>query len=128
MVWRRKILVGLGVRLLVLGWGAPVSALVTDPHEPLGPSSRTTGLVLSEILVDPLPGGVTNNLEFIELYNTEPVARDIGNHRLSGEIDYTFPPGTSIAAGSFLVVAADPAALESAHPGLTGVLGPPDPK
>ena len=43
--------------------------------------------------------------------------------RLSGDIDYTFPPGTVLPAGAFVVVAKNPADLQSAW-GLSSVLGP----
>lgn len=93
-------------------------------REPLGPSSRRTGLVFSEIHFFPRPQpGQTNSLEFIELHNTGPVAEDLTDWRLSGGVDYQFPSGTKIPPGGFLVIAEDPASLEKAY-SITGVLGP----
>jgi regulation of enolase protein 1 (concanavalin A-like superfamily) len=93
------------------------------PIEPLGPCSRRTPLVISEIMYDaPAGWGGTNSLEFIELYNSGMVTEDLTGHRLSGEISYTFPDGTTIAPGQFLVVAKDPAAAQSFY-GVT-CLGP----
>jgi len=37
--------------------------------EPLGPSSRRTGMVISEIMYHPPPRADGRNLEFVELYN-----------------------------------------------------------
>lgn len=96
---------------------------LTD-REPLGPTTRRTGVLISEIMYHPKPpAGVTGNLEFIELYNAGPIFEDVGGWRISGAVEYTFPPGYRLEAGAFVVVAADPAALQSAH-ALSGVLGP----
>ncbi|MBN2685536.1 MAG: lamin tail domain-containing protein [Pontiellaceae bacterium] len=84
------------------------------PFEPLGPSSRRVGMVISEIMVDtPSEWGGTNSLEFVELYNSGLITEDLTGHRFSGEIDYTFPAGTTLAPGEFLVVAKDPAAAQA---------------
>ncbi|MGB2820178.1 MAG: lamin tail domain-containing protein, partial [Phycisphaerae bacterium] len=92
-----------------------------DPRQ-LGPSSRRTGLIISEIMYHP-PEPHGEDLEFIELTNTEPVPNDISRYRLSGEIDFEFPDGTVIGGLERLVVAADPSAVEAFY-GITGVLGP----
>jgi len=90
------------------------------PFEPLGPSSRNTGLVISEIMYHPR---LTNLLEFIEIFNAQPYPESLTGWRISGDVDYTFPPGTSIQPGQYLVVARNPSALQTAY-GLSGVLGP----
>jgi hypothetical protein len=61
--------------------------------------------------------------EWIELKNQYAVNIDMSGWRLSDGVDFVFPAGTVIPAGGYLVVAANPAALQSAS-GLTGVLGP----
>ena len=84
------------------------------PFEPLGPSSRRGSMVISEIMVDaPAGWGGTNSLEFVEIYNTGLITEDLTGHRFTGEIDYTFPAGTTLAPGQFLVVAKDPAAAST---------------
>ena len=92
--------------------------------EPLGPSSRKTGLAISEIMYHPrtVPGSI-RSLEFVEVFNSQAFWEDIGGYRLTGSIDYTFPTKTVIPAGGFLVVARDPEFVRS-HYGITGVLGP----
>ena len=101
---------------------APIT-LIRPGREPLGPATRRGGLVISEINYHPADRTDAANLEFVEICNTLPWTEDLGGFRLTGEISYRFPPGTSIAAGGYLVVAADPVALQTIH-GLTGVLGP----
>ncbi|HOB31815.1 MAG TPA: lamin tail domain-containing protein, partial [Verrucomicrobiota bacterium] len=96
---------------------------VSLPFEPLGPSSRRTALVISEIMYNPLNTlEGTNDLEFIELWNSGLVTEDLTGHRIGGEVNYTFPDGTKIAPGEFLVVAKDPAAMQAVY-GVT-CLGP----
>lgn len=92
-------------------------------YEPMGPSNRRGPLVISEIHYNPAGGPLDPDLEFVEIHNTDPWPEDLGLWQLSGEIGYTFPAGTVIPANSYLVVAAQPAAVQS-HYGITGVLGP----
>jgi hypothetical protein len=49
------------------------TSLALTVPEPLGPSSRRTGLAIPEIMYHPLPRQDGRNLEFIEWYNSEPV-------------------------------------------------------
>ena len=91
--------------------------------EPLGPSSRRTGLTISEIHYHPGPRGDGKELEFVELFNSNPFFEDLSGYRLSGAIDYTFANGTTIPGGGFLVVARVPADVMGVY-GLSGVLGP----
>ncbi|HXJ59613.1 MAG TPA: lamin tail domain-containing protein [Verrucomicrobiae bacterium] len=98
----------------------------SPPVEALGPSSRRTGLVLSEIMYHPRDvdlGTHQAELEFVELFNSNPFSEDLSDYRLSGDIAYTFPSGTILAGGALLVVARAPADLEAVYH-LTGVLGP----
>jgi len=104
----------------------PVVLLAETPADrhPLGPSSRLTSLVISEIMYHPAPNADGKDLEFVELHNTDPVALPIGGFRLTGEIEFTFPPGSMIAPGGFVVVAAQPVDLLGEVPGLSPLFGP----
>src|SRR5437773_3848021 len=102
--------------------GAVVGTLSVN-SEPLGPSSRKTGLVISEIMYKPAPRGDGRNLEFIELFNANPFYEDISGYRISGDIDFTFPTNTIVAGGSVLVVAKVPAYPQSGY-GMAEVLAP----
>ncbi len=102
----------------------PLSAAYLRPQpEPPGPSSRHGPVVLSEIMVHPAPRADGRNLEFIELYNSNPYFEDIGGWRIAGQVDFTFPRGTLLPAQSSLVVAAEPADVSAVY-GITGVAGP----
>jgi hypothetical protein len=108
------------------GPAAPAHYTTVNPYmaraRQLSPASRGTPLIISEIMYHPCATGGTETLEYIELFNTHPVSEDLSGHRLSGDVDFTFPSNTVIPARSFMVVAADPAAMQTAY-GL-GVYGP----
>jgi hypothetical protein len=74
-------------------------------------SSHRTPFIISEIMYNPTGEIGSNSLEYIEIFNTEPIKKRIGGYRLSGDIDFTFPDGTLIAERGFLLVARDPNAL-----------------
>ena len=61
--------------------------------------------VINEVLYHPADDSQT---EWIELANTMSFDMDLGGWHLTGAVEYAFPPDTTIAAGRFLVVAADP--------------------
>ena len=93
------------------------------PREPLGPSGRRTGFAFSEIMYHPEARVDGKNLEFIELYNSNPFLEDISGWRIAGAANFTFPSNTVVGPFGFLVVAAVPADVQSVY-NLTGVLGP----
>ncbi len=84
-------------------------------------SHADTTLVFNELMYHP----ATNEplYEWVEFYNQNAVDVDVSNWRLAGDIEYTFPPGARVAGRSFLVLAANPAAL-TALTGVTNVVGP----
>lgn len=115
----------LGFVVLLLGL-MPAGAQYSTDREPVGPSSRKTGLVITEIMYNPRPiPGLSTNLthEFIELYNSKPWAEDIGGFSITGNVSYTFPVGTILDAKSYLVVARVPGLVITNY-GVTNVFGP----
>ena len=65
---------------------------------------------------------VSQDAEWIELHNQMAVNVDISGWKLANGVDFTFPQGTIIQAGTNLIIAKLPA-----HPslvGISGVLGP----
>ncbi|HEY3857385.1 MAG TPA: lamin tail domain-containing protein, partial [Verrucomicrobiae bacterium] len=94
-------------------------ATQTNPNEPLGPSSRTTGIAISEIMWKPAARADSNDVEFIELYNSCPFFQDISSYTVKcADMSYTFAPNTTIGAGQFFVLAASPPAIAGVY-GLT---------
>lgn len=66
-------------------------------------------VVINEIHYD--PGENTLKTEFVELWNPGPGEVNLSGWSLANAVSFTFPNGTQIAAGGFLVIAQDPVAL-----------------
>ncbi len=79
-------------------------------------------VVFNELMYDPA-GPTDATLEWVELYNQMSVDMDISGWRLEGGVDFAFPEGTIVPGHDYIVVAADPAALQSAT-GYVGAWGP----
>lgn len=78
---------------------------------------------MSEIMYAPAPRTDGRNLEFVEIYNSQPWFQDLGGSRLTGTVDFTFPAETQLAGNAFLVVAKVPADVQAVY-GITNVIGP----
>ena len=81
-------------------------------------------VVINEIHYDPEPN--TEEVEFIELHNTGAASVNIGGWQFTEGISYTFPAGTMIPAGGYIVVCENPTALNAKY-SVTGI-GPWDGK
>lgn len=100
-----------------------MATLCPGADRSLWPSSRRTPIAITEIMYHPAIRADGRNLEFIEVFNTDPVAHDLSGFSLSGDLTYTFPAGAFLAPHSFVAVAAIPDDLRAAA-GITNVLGP----
>ena len=88
-----------------------------------GPSNRRSPLVISEIMYHPAAREDRANLEFIEIYNSQPWWEELGNFRIDGDVRFTFPSDARIEKLGYVVIAADPEAVKKAY-GLEQVFGP----
>ncbi|HEY2951306.1 MAG TPA: CotH kinase family protein, partial [Verrucomicrobiae bacterium] len=87
----------------------------------LDPNASFAGKVLlNEIMYD-APGGAKSN-EWVELRNVATNLINLAGWRFTRGVDFTFP-NVSIPAGGYLVVAANLAAFQAQHPGVTNVIG-----
>ena len=84
----------------------PGAANVPPPANVL---ALLNSLRISELLYRP------NELEFIELQNTSAAALDISGVRFTAGVTYTFPAGTTLAPGGFIVVVKDRAAFTTRY-------------
>ncbi len=82
--------------------------------------SLNSQVVINEIHYD--PDVKTEPVEFIELYNAGGGAVNLSGWQFTDGVAYTFPNGTTLGAGGYLVIAQNPAALQSKF-GVTA-LGP----
>ncbi len=70
-------------------------------------------IVINEVHYAPDPKTVPH--EFIELHNTGAGAVDLGGWSLTNGVNFPFPAGTMLAAGGYLLLAENPAALAAAY-------------
>ncbi len=70
----------------------------------------------------PKPEDLHELEEFVELHNPGDEDLDLSGWKLSDAVSFTMPPGTTLTAGGYLVVAMNPAALQARY-GVTA-LGP----
>ncbi len=123
------------VRVVVSAWGVSQNgALQIDelelievdetpvPSNP-GPSSRRTGIVISEIMYHPADREDGKDLEYVELFNTTPFTNQLAGYLLAGSIAYTFPESATIGPFGYLVVAREPASVQTVY-GISAVHGP----
>ncbi|MDB6172805.1 MAG: hypothetical protein JWL59_2116 [Chthoniobacteraceae bacterium] len=69
------------------------------------------GVVINEIHFNSVDNTLAD--QFIELYNAGGVPVNLTGWRISGGVDYSFPSGTTIANGAYLLIAANPAVIQS---------------
>src|SRR2546423_13436196 len=106
-------------RLLIVFIAVALGSLFPTRADSVGPASKRTALIISEVMYHPAARADGKNLEFIELYNSENVPIDVSTYRIDGDVSYTFPTNTTIPGLGYFVVAAAPADLQSVY-GLTG--------
>lgn len=71
-------------------------------------------VLINEIMYHPSSELVTE--EYVELYNPGAGAVDLSGWKFTNGVQFTFPAGTSISAGGYLVVTANPAAFHAKYP------------
>ena len=91
--------------------------------EKTGPSSRRSPLIISEVMYHPATREDGANLEFIEIYNSQPWWEELGNCRSDGDVRFTVPAAARIDKLGYVVIAADQEAVKKAY-GLEQVFGP----
>lgn len=87
------------------------TALNYDPQATIDDNScyfTLPNLVLNEVHYNPCTDqGDDTQWEFFEIYNAEATSVDLSGYVISQGIDFTFWPGTTIAAGEYIIVAYD---------------------
>ena len=80
-------------------------------------------VVINEIMYHPYaPWPTTNDTEYVELHNAGTSTVDLSGWRFDNGIDYSFPQGTQLTPGGFLVVCQDVSAFTNAYPSVTNCL------
>jgi hypothetical protein len=81
-------------------------ALLAGNWHKMGPT-----VVINEIHYD--PDVKTELVEFVELHNPGPADVDLSGWRFCAGISYEFPPGSTLPAGGYIIVAYDPDAIHN---------------
>lgn len=68
-------------------------------------------IVITEIMYNPPESG-NDSLEYLELYNNSNAAVDLSGWTFSQGITHTFPSGTTLAAGNYIVLAKSASAFQ----------------
>lgn len=81
-------------------------------------------VIISEVMYNPTPFNAVdgNEFEFVELHNTSNAPVSLFGLKLADAVEFTFPPGSSIAANGYGVVARNTAQFNARYPGVP-VLG-----
>ncbi len=78
---------------------------------------RIGPLVITEIMYNPGAQANANELEFIEIHNSGSSDEDLSDWKLETAVGFSFPQGTTLATGSYLLVCGfnptDPAKLSA---------------
>ncbi len=78
----------------------------------IGSSSGDPNVRISEVMYHPVDENAPqDNHEYVELFNRGSADSDLSGWKLTGDIQYTFPPGTTLPAGGYLVIAKNRTAL-----------------
>ncbi len=87
----------------------------------LGTAISSANVIINEVHYD--PQNEASPAEFIELHNSGTTAVSLAGWSITDAIEYTFPAGTSIPAGGYLVIAQNPATINTVF-GVSNALGP----
>src|SRR5436309_1878147 len=74
-------------------------------------------IVISEIMYHPPQGAL---FEYVEVHNTGSQPMSIAGWSFTGGIAYTFPAGTTLAAGDYAIVSPSKASFQTAYPAVSG--------
>ena len=77
----------------------------------IGCATVSAQVIINEIHYN--PDVKTEPVEFIELYNRGGSAVNVSGWQLSDAVSFTIPDGTTLNAGSYLVIAQNPTALQA---------------
>ena len=109
----------------VQAWPAGTSNWYATPastRDSANDPGRSTAIVINEIMAKP-PSDHEDG-EYVELHNQSAAAVDLTGWRFTDGISYTFPAGSSLPAGAWLVLAKNPAWITANYGALAHLYGP----
>lgn len=105
-------------------FAVPTPGISNSTTLPAAYAALLNNLRISEIMYQPVAASSAGDYEFVELVNLGTTALDLSGVRFTNGLDYTFPAGTTLAAGAYTVVAKNRTAFTSRYPGAVATLAP----
>jgi hypothetical protein len=105
------------------GTGVPLALTMPTPgisNANVLPASHTAllnNLRITEIMYQPAAPSGSSDYEYIELQNIGATPLDLNGVRFTNGLEHTFGPGTTLAAGAYLVLVNDRSSFLSRYPG-----------
>jgi hypothetical protein len=117
VTWLRPAMAAFVGAVIILPWATTAG----DPPSQSSTTAADSVVTFNEVSFHPAAGSASS--EWVEFHNQLSVDVDLSAWTLEGGIQFRFPTGTRLPASGYLVVAADPAALQQAT-GYGSALGP----
>ncbi|MDO8543038.1 MAG: lamin tail domain-containing protein [Opitutaceae bacterium] len=108
----------------IANFAVPTPGMSNQTALPSAYDALLKDLRITELMFQPAAPSNAGDYEFIELQNIGTTTLNLSGVRFTNALDYTFPGGSTLAPGAFIVVARDRAAFLSRYPSLTAVMAP----
>jgi len=108
----------------IINLPTPSPGIANTTPFPAAYTDLLNNLRITEVMYQPQATSGSSDYEFIELQNIGTITLDLSGVRFTNGLDYTFPAGTTLAAGAFIVVVNDRSSFLSRYPGSTGFMAP----
>ncbi len=106
------------------GFAVPTPGLANPTALPAAYAALLNNLRITEVMFQPVATTGAGDYEYLELLNIGTAPLDLSGVRFSNGLDYTFPAGTTLAAGAYTVVAKSRTAFASRYPAAVATLAP----
>lgn len=103
-------------------FAVPTPGLPNTTPLPAAYQRLLDNLRITELMYQPAAPGNSSDYEFIELLNIGSTPLDLSGVRFTNGITHTFPAGTTLAPGAYLVVVNDRSSFLSRYPGSQGFM------
>jgi hypothetical protein len=102
----------------------PTPGLSNSTALPASYQALLNQLRITELMYQPAAPSNSSDYEFIELQNIGSTPLDLSGVRFTNGLDYTFPAGTTLAPGAYIVAVNDRSSFLSRYPGSTSFMAP----
>jgi hypothetical protein len=108
----------------IVNFDVPTPGISNSTPLPAAYRQLLDKLRITEIMYQPAAQGGGSDHEFIELHNTGEKPLDLSGVRFTNGLDYTFPAGTKLAGGAYIIVADKRGPFLARYPAAAATLAP----